>query len=111
MKRTSVNGCDADIAHFEEFTTRGVLRGGPPNHFNLHSSWLPTSYTRALLADRASYIVWSYDTPIAWYGARGWVVPAVKYSRTTTRHQSAVEHALRNVIHCATLISERGVIR
>jgi hypothetical protein len=34
------------------------------------------------------YVVFSYDTPIAWYVVdHGWVRPPVKYSVTTSRHQ------------------------
>lgn len=41
------------------------------------------------------YIVYSYDTPIAWHDTVwGWVFPGIKYSLTTTRHQGAVEAAL-----------------
>jgi len=41
------------------------------------------------------YIVYSYATPIAWHTSdRGWVVPDVKYSVSTTRHQSIVRKAV-----------------
>lgn len=51
-----------------------------------------------LIADRNSlgrvYVVFSYDTPIAWWGdGIGWKVPDVRYSVTTSRHQSAVRLA------------------
>lgn len=39
-------------------------------------------------------IVYSYATPIAFCVEGRWVMPATKYSRTTTRHQ--------NLIHAAT---------
>lgn len=108
MKRTTVHGCAADIAHFEPFVTGGALRavtGGS------NTGYLPYPYARAFHADRPTYVVYSYDTPIAWYGLRGWVVPAVKYSITTTSHQRVVETQLRHITRCATLISEEGVIR
>ena len=47
---------------------------------------------------KATYIVYSYDTPIAWHSRRqGWVMPDVKYSNTTTRHQGRIRTALQFV--------------
>lgn len=38
---------------------------------------------------RARFVIYSYATPIAWQTVDGeWVAPAVRYSPTTTRHQS-----------------------
>lgn len=49
----------------------------------------------ALRNDRPTYIVWSYSTPIMWWSeASGWVVPNIKYSSTTSHHQT---YALRGV--------------
>jgi hypothetical protein len=47
----------------------------------------------------ADYVVYSYATPIAWHvpGMTNWVFPGVKYSRTTSHHQSRVRNALRFV--------------
>jgi hypothetical protein len=45
-------------------------------------------------ADRIAYVVRSYATPIAWFTVdRGWIVPADKYSVTTSRHQGIVRRA------------------
>jgi len=44
--------------------------------------------------DEPLYIVYSYGTPIAWYGRYGWHSPAVRYSSTTSRHQSIVLGAI-----------------
>ena len=44
--------------------------------------------------DEPLYIVYSYGTPIAWYGRYGWHLPAVRYSSTTSRHQSIVRSAI-----------------
>lgn len=44
-----------------------------------------------------TYVVYSYDTPIAWCPAHKygmWTVPAARYSRTTTRHQNRVRLAV-----------------
>jgi hypothetical protein len=47
------------------------------------------------LADRITYVVRSYYTPIAWFTTdRGWIVPADKYSVTTSRHQGIVRRAV-----------------
>ena len=40
------------------------------------------------------YVVWSYNTPIAWCVNGGWHVVTQKFSRTTSRHQSIVRRAL-----------------
>lgn len=46
-------------------------------------------------ADRVTYVVRSYYTPIAWFTVdRGWIVPADKYSVTTSRHQGIVRRAI-----------------
>lgn len=47
--------------------------------------------------NRAVYAVMSYHTPIAWYcPVMGWVVPDVRHSQTTGRHQSIVRRALQS---------------
>lgn len=74
---------------------------------------LPESYRKQLrkvlddLRDspnRMIYIVWSYGTPVAWcrrttlaggYNPDSWVIPDVKYSVTTSRHQNIVRRNAR----------------
>lgn len=57
---------------------------------------LPDEWAILLRAESPTYIVISYETPIAWWSdVLGWTVPDVRYSRTTTRHQNAVRSALR----------------
>lgn len=47
---------------------------------------LPSQYIES--AERASYVVYSYSTPIAWWSEEdGWSRPEVKYSVTTSVHQ------------------------
>lgn len=47
-------------------------------------------------AARIRYVVYSYATPIAWVRDNGeWVVPAEKYSKTTSTHQHIVRIAVR----------------
>lgn len=77
------------------------------NHFkrgNLHANhwngWqfgqLPQEYQIQLkdaYADNMVYVVYSYQTPIAWSkcdGKHEWVIPPVLYSVTTSHHQGLV---------------------
>lgn len=64
---------------------------------------LPDEYRKQLQAAirgiHPVYVVWSYDTPIGWVIDRGDVrqpfVPPVRYSMTTTRHQTQARRGLR----------------
>lgn len=59
---------------------------------------LPEPYrTEFLDCPSIDYVVYSYNTPIAWHSASGWIVPDVKYSVTTSRHQSKIEVAVHQV--------------
>lgn len=65
--------------------------GGKGTTGRLPEPWRSKFVTRAFDA----YVVLSYDTPIAWWDATtGWVIPDVKYSPTTSRHQSIVRLAV-----------------
>lgn len=77
---------------FESHT--GNFRGVPWEVGYLGS--LPGAWRRAYEATQASitYTVMSYRTPIAWYAEGRWVIPDVKYSQTTTRHQNLVREAI-----------------
>lgn len=59
---------------------------------------LPQEYSDALTAGlragTVDYVVMSYRTPIAWTGTGGTVIPAVRYSPTTSGHQSIARVAL-----------------
>lgn len=41
-----------------------------------------------------AYVVFSYSTPIAWYGANGWYVVEQKFSSTTSKQQNYIRRAL-----------------
>lgn len=43
------------------------------------------------------YIVYSYDTPIAWHSANGWYVVAQKFSVTTSKHTNQVRRAVSDI--------------
>ena len=89
--RIANRDCGALVARREPFTGSN-LRGGSRGlgGFGL----LPLHWRGVYATDQPDYVVWSYATPIAWHGRRGWVVPPVRYSRTTIRHK---QHATRNL--------------
>ena len=43
---------------------------------------------------QATYIVYSYDTPIAWVVDGEWVQPDVEYSQTTSKQQASISVAV-----------------
>jgi hypothetical protein len=46
------------------------------------------------VADTIDYVVFSYDTPIAWHSEEGWYVVEQKFSVTTSKHQNYVRRAI-----------------
>lgn len=94
--RSTVRNADRHIAAREPFNA-GSLRGDwysyEPSIGRLPHDEV-TELRRRIDANRdagrATYVVYSYATPIAWSGEDGaLVVPAVRYSQTTTQHQRA----------------------
>ena len=91
LKSTGV-GVAVSIQRREDFKTRGALS----------ASWLyyPPGYGRLNTSERIAldlswvygegiYVVFSYETPIAWWTDRGgWHKVDQKFSRTTSKHQS-----------------------
>ena len=90
--RTANRDCGALVARREPFTGSN-LRGGPRGIFGSFGR-MPHELREQFQEDRPDYVVWSYATPIAWHGRRGWTVPDVRYSPTTSRH---VSHVTRNL--------------
>lgn len=88
----------------EAFKTHGALRAEGPQ---MPGYWTEGELPREFYASlaRADYVVYSYRTPIAWhlrgdYAAEAghtWVVPAVKYTVTTTAHQNKIRTVLGSV--------------
>jgi hypothetical protein len=77
-------------------TFMGVLipKGGWNSAGRLPTEWYSTFRDR-LHAEKISYVVYSYNTPIAWLDTeQGWIEPDVSYSPTTAQHQSAVSVAI-----------------
>jgi hypothetical protein len=67
---------------------------GTFQHAKYATGRLPSDVVLQMELDEPDYIIYSYGTPIAWHGKFGWSVPAIKYSSTTSRHQSIVRGAL-----------------
>lgn len=70
-------------------------RTSPGDVGYLRGPWLDL-----LVEDRPTieYVVYSYATPIAWWSKEhGWRMPDIKYSVTTSRHQSLVRRALAEI--------------
>ena len=85
------------IANREEFTSSAAIRGSRPIGTRFMSTgYLPREFVNEIReSDGIDYVVWSYGTPIAWHHSfKGWTIPEVKYSATTSRHQSIVRYAL-----------------
>jgi hypothetical protein len=85
------------MANGDDFATSGALRGeqitGALTNWDMGR--LPAEfYSRAMFAE---YVVWSYSTPIACRQDGEWIVPEVKYSPTTTRHQSRIRAAIASL--------------
>lgn len=55
---------------------------------------LADGYWDAIQLGRPDYVVWSYETPIAWRVGGCWVTPDVDYSPTTRYHQGQVNTAI-----------------
>jgi hypothetical protein len=93
MLRTTTTQAHAAIADLTPFTTSGALSGRSLHgeHFGpWDSGRLPREHADSF--QRSTYAVFSYATPIAWVTDGAWVIPAARYSVTTSRHQSAARY-------------------
>lgn len=99
MHRVSNQDADQAIRNLEEFRgsnfygVRGSASPRASERWHLYGEAL-RRFCEDQDAGRIVYAVWSYATPIAWYGSGGWVVPSEKYSHTTSRHQYIVRRAV-----------------
>lgn len=77
----------------EDFTTYGNLHGsaGPATSIG----WLPEVFWES--ARHASYVVYSYQTPIAWRLENGWFAPEVRYTVTTSKAQGRIFPAVASL--------------
>ena len=69
-------------------------RGGSIAEVGTETGMLPSHLAEAMRSHKPSYVVKSYNTPVAWYGEKGWVVPDVRYSRTTSRLQGGIRRSI-----------------
>lgn len=84
------------IFDLEPFRTYGSLKATRREPDWRLTGWdlgrLPVEFYESV--NRASYIVWSYGTPIAWWvpGSvdHGWIMPDVRYSTSTSAHQNKI---------------------
>lgn len=94
-KATNRSHAGARAKALQPFTAGGNAYGKPnfrggPNEGTvgqLPAEWRERFYTDA---DEIDYVVYSYATPIAWHVTGQWVVPPVKYSSSTSHHQTAL---------------------
>ncbi len=82
------------VADRVAFNCNGTLTGAAPRELGFPSvGKLPVAFRDSFRADITSpdaFVVYSYQTPIAWFANGEWKLPMVKYSVTTTRHMSAI---------------------
>ena len=65
----------------------GVVTAPKIDNANINpTGMLPVEFHHLL--EDAEYIVYSYETPIVWFANGSWHYPKVKYSHSTSRHQS-----------------------
>ena len=67
-----------------------------PIHRWVRFGWMPEWAERVLFEVGRAYVVFSYETPIGWFDYRRgtWVMPRVRYSATTSRHQGWLRQAI-----------------
>jgi len=83
------------IENSQDFDTSGALKGRNERHGAMNLGRLPRDLDAT--ARDADYVVYSYATPIAWRTQGQWHTPDVKYSVTTSRHQSKIFTAIEGL--------------
>lgn len=84
------------------FDTRGALRGrvnpGSTDSGQLRARHAAASNLWTADQSKIDYVIYSYNTPIAWHvsaeGVDEWIYPDTSYSRTTSQHQAKIRRAL-----------------
>jgi|SRR6266436_4837829 len=93
-----------------QIVSNGMLNRQSFTRGNISANWyvpgeyiqmgqLPLSLQKELSdinLDYDVFVVFSYKTPIAWYFNENWTIPDVKYSVTTTHHQSLIRVEAHN---------------
>jgi hypothetical protein len=91
ITRRNLRTVHLSVAAREEFSCNYSLTGTSDRL--AYVGYLPKEYHEAYTKARSApdfYMVRSYSTPIAWYANGEWTKPPVKYSSTTSRHQSSL---------------------
>ena len=83
----------------ESFKTNGALKGVAKPEWIDHGRISVRDYD-FLRGDRnyygIDYVIYSYDTPIAWLRGDGeWAMPEAGYTPTTTRHKNTIRAAIQ----------------
>lgn len=67
-----------------------------PNRAGVMKSPWVDEYLSRVDRNEIVYVVYSYATPIAWLDTDGvWTLPAITYSRTTSKHQGITRRAIQ----------------
>jgi len=97
--RAIQNGVDAQVPF--KNSTKSIIGIKYDSKFPPDMGRLPMIY-RDILTEQCKrgyvrYIIFSYNTPIAWalFGGK-WEIPDVRYSKSTTHHQNSVGTATQN---------------
>lgn len=95
-QRATLSTAGGFIAARQAFSANDTLTGKSMSYMP-HEGRMPASFGPELGSASSAedfYVVFSYDTPIAWYANGVWTMPKVKYSSTTSRHQGIVRRAV-----------------
>lgn len=95
--RVSNRSAAHHIANLDRFTnSAGSFRGEDVlTTYDYKQGRLSDDLFKMLCQSGAKYVIYSYGTPIAWISAHGkWFVPEIRYSVTTSKHQSIVRGAV-----------------
>jgi len=89
------------INRHEEFNQGNITAKRLEAGDSVSNGWMPADWFEMLrkdVRDNDVYAVYSYRTIIGWVKLDGnddWVIPPLKYSVTTTHHQSVLKYATR----------------
>lgn len=99
MKQINQRDAIHYIATGQEFRASGLM--GSRNYAG--TGRLDPEEEARLAKDMGSldYMVYSYNTPIAWRTAEGWYVVEQKFSVTTSKHQNYVRRAIAESLEIA----------
>jgi len=100
LQQSTRNKIDKHLFWHEEFKQGNISAKRFTTQDYIQNGQLPDFLADQLKAanyDNALYVVYSYQTPIGWIKLTSdaeWFIPAVKYSNTTTHHQSVLMWAV-----------------